>query len=71
MVIAAYPAALKAKTDCGDTTDQRATPNEVAQGKNRAAKSSAEVKAMLASAETAEGLARIQTLAAEARKMLA
>ena len=67
LVIAAYPAALNAKTDCGDTTEQRATPNEVAQGRNRAAKSSAEVKAMLASAETARGLRRIQTLAAEAR----
>jgi len=70
MVIAAYPAALKAKCDLdSDTTDQPATPNQVAQGREgRPARSSEEVKALLASAATADGLARIERLAAEARE---
>ena len=52
-----------------DTTDQPATPNQVAQGREgRPARSSEEVKALLASAATADGLARIERLAAEARE---
>ena len=68
----------RVRSQSGDSSDEPATPNEVAQGrdceqgkgftrKGYVAKSCPEVKAMLASAGTHRGLARIKTLAAEAR----